>query len=206
MANDRNAGRKTALGKDDIKRMCERKLAGESATVLAKEYGVSRQTVYGYLAMAEGERLVPVEADDNVNFLCRTLEYWKKINEHIEGVELAELEKYNLKYEYMDGEKLATEILVNFSDKKVRIKNHTDEILNRAFGVNVTPNWQDFNDFIEERCFPKNRDMLKDVLSDYGLSDFDAFRIVEETGGVMAGDRKWIRVIHFTAGATYGKN
>ena len=48
--------------------------------------------------------------------------------------------------------------------------------------------------------------MLKDVLSDYGLSDFDAFRIVEETGGVMAGDRKRIKVIHFAAGGIYGKN
>ena len=43
-------GRKPSLTQDKIEEMKRRALAGEKKTVLAKEFGVSRETVYSYLA------------------------------------------------------------------------------------------------------------------------------------------------------------
>ena len=43
-------GRKPSLTQDKIEVMKRRALAGEKKTVLAKEFGVSRETVYSYLA------------------------------------------------------------------------------------------------------------------------------------------------------------
>jgi DNA invertase Pin-like site-specific DNA recombinase len=43
-------GRKPSLTQDKIEEMKRRALAGEKKTVLAKEFGVSRETVYAYIA------------------------------------------------------------------------------------------------------------------------------------------------------------
>lgn len=43
-------GRKPSLTQDKIEELKRRALAGEKKTVLAKEFGVSRETVYSYLA------------------------------------------------------------------------------------------------------------------------------------------------------------
>ena len=43
-------GRKPSLTQDKIEEMKRRALAGEKKTVLAKEFGVSRETIYSYLA------------------------------------------------------------------------------------------------------------------------------------------------------------
>ena len=43
-------GRKPSLTQDKIEELKRRALAGEKRTVLAKEFGVSRETVYAYIA------------------------------------------------------------------------------------------------------------------------------------------------------------
>jgi DNA invertase Pin-like site-specific DNA recombinase len=42
-------GRKPALTDEQADRLCERAAAGERKSVLAKEFGISRETVYTYL-------------------------------------------------------------------------------------------------------------------------------------------------------------
>ncbi|QDP79855.1 recombinase family protein [Nocardia otitidiscaviarum] len=42
-------GRKPALAPEQARRLCERAAAGERKSFLAKEYGISRETVYTYL-------------------------------------------------------------------------------------------------------------------------------------------------------------
>ena len=43
-----NCGRKKALTPEQIKEICQRIQKGEKVTALAKEYGISRQTIYVY--------------------------------------------------------------------------------------------------------------------------------------------------------------
>ena len=45
-----------------------------------------------------------------------------------------------LKYMYRD--QVCTEIFVDFTRDKIRIKNHTDKIYRKAFGVKEKPTWE----------------------------------------------------------------
>jgi DNA invertase Pin-like site-specific DNA recombinase len=48
-------GRKPALTPEQAQQLRERATAGEPKTALAKEYGISRETVYAYLRPAAAE-------------------------------------------------------------------------------------------------------------------------------------------------------
>lgn len=91
-----------------------------------------------------------------------------------------------------------TIIDVDFLSEKVSIQNRTDDMLRRAFGVNENPTWEDFELFLQERCFPKSRGLIKEQLRDLGLSDYDPLQIIEKTGGRTAEDHMWIKVQYQT--------
>lgn len=58
LAKQRGAyrGRKPVLSRDQIARLTERAAAGDAKAALARELGISRETVYQYLRAAVGER------------------------------------------------------------------------------------------------------------------------------------------------------
>ena len=58
LAQQRGAyrGRKPALNQEQIAQLIERAAAGHAKAVLAREFGISRETVYQYLRAAAGER------------------------------------------------------------------------------------------------------------------------------------------------------
>lgn len=58
LAKQRGAyrGRKPALNREQIAQLIERAAAGDAKAVLAREFGISRETVYQYLRAAAGER------------------------------------------------------------------------------------------------------------------------------------------------------
>ena len=58
LAKQRGAyrGRKPALNQEQIAQLIERAAAGNAKAVLAREFGISRETVYQYLRAAAGER------------------------------------------------------------------------------------------------------------------------------------------------------
>lgn len=99
-----------------------------------------------------------------------------------------------MRMEYMHEDQLCTVIDVDFQHKKVYIDNKTDRIILRAFGVNRHPDWEDFTDFLESRCFPRTRCQMKRTLREAGLDSYDPLRIIEETQGRMAEDHHWIRI------------
>ena len=53
-----------------------------------------------------------------------------------------------------------TVIDVDFLDQKVVIQNKTDDILHRAFGVLEHPTWNDFENFLRDRCFPQTLSLI----------------------------------------------
>lgn len=103
--------------------------------------------------------------------------------------------KEYMKINYYDSDKLTTEIFVDFKSEHVKIVNHTDDNIIRAFGVIENPSFKDFENFLEDRCFPRTRDHMKVILDDLGIPEYDPLTIVKRTQGRMAEDYQWLEVI-----------
>ncbi|MDE6974475.1 MAG: hypothetical protein K2P38_15520 [Lachnospiraceae bacterium] len=109
--------------------------------------------------------------------------------------ELAIPEKvYPLRLWYMSGDQVSTIIDVDEQNRKVEIHNYTKDYIARAFGVIECPSFEDYEAFLESRCFPRTRDKMKLVLEDLGLPFYDPFMIIEKTEGRMTEDDFWIRI------------
>lgn len=89
---------------------------------------------------------------------------------------------------YKKNNEIMTEICVDHNKETVNIKNYTNDMLDRAFGNNESPSYKDFEDFLEERCFPRNRDKMKFHLRQLELDYYDPYQIVRKTGGKLEGD------------------
>lgn len=96
---------------------------------------------------------------------------------------------------FMNRDDLCTTIDIDFLHERVYIQNYTDQIILRAFGVRNDPKWKDFEDFLEERCFPRTRDHAKEILREMELPFYDPMLIIEKTEGRMAGDHQWIMIL-----------
>ena len=96
---------------------------------------------------------------------------------------------------FMNRDDLCTTIDVDFLHERIYIQNYTDQIILRAFGVRDDPKWKDFEDFLEERCFPRTRDHAKEILREMELPFYDPLLIIEKTEGRMAGDHQWIMIL-----------
>ncbi len=97
---------------------------------------------------------------------------------------------------FMHRDRVCTIIDVDFKNRQIFIQNQTDDLLHRAFGVIEHPTWEDFEEFLESRCFPRTRANLKLVLRDVGVSSYDPLQIIEKTQGRMAEDHQWIRILY----------
>ncbi len=104
---------------------------------------------------------------------------------------------YTLRMTYMHGQNPCTIIDVDFLNEKVAIKNRTDDILHRAFGVVENPTWKQFEEFLEDRCFPRTRGNIKSILRDLNLDSYDPLQIVEKTKGRTADDNLWLKFKYY---------
>lgn len=100
-----------------------------------------------------------------------------------------------MRMNFMNRNELCTTIDIDFKHEKIHIQNYTEQIPLRAFGVVTEPSWEDFEYFLEERCFPKTRDHAKEILKEIGVPFYDPLLIIEKTKGYMAGDHQWIMII-----------
>ena len=96
---------------------------------------------------------------------------------------------------YYKGETLCSVITVNEETNEVSVVNHVESFLDKAFGVNETPTYEDYEEFLESRCFPRTRDKMKLVLKDLGLDYYDPYDIVKKTKGRMAEDNFWLEIL-----------
>ena len=95
---------------------------------------------------------------------------------------------------YMYEQDVCTLIDVNEQERKVKIRNYTDRVMFRAFGTVENPDYKDYQEFLESRCFPESRDKMKLILKDLGLPFYDPIMIIEKTEGRMAEDNFWVRI------------
>ena len=104
---------------------------------------------------------------------------------------------YTLRMHYMYKQMPCTVIDVDFLHQKIHIENQTDDILHCAFGVNETPDWEDFTLFLRSRCFPETRGNAKQLLRQLAVDNYDPLQIIEKTGGRMADDAMHLQIKYY---------
>lgn len=92
------------------------------------------------------------------------------------------------KFSFFDKDKLCTRIYADFTEKRLRAENFTDNFVKTAFGNNEFPSWEDFLEFLEERCIPKSRSGLREYLEAIGADSNNPLDILSITQGKMAED------------------
>ena len=102
--------------------------------------------------------------------------------------------KTPLRLYYYYRNELCTIIDVDDQARMVEIRNYTDFLQFRAFGIVEHPDYAQYEEFLESRCFPRTRDKMKIILKEMGLPFYDPFLIIEKTEGRMAEDDFWIRI------------
>ena len=87
---------------------------------------------------------------------------------------------------------IMTSVYINPITKKVKIKNFTDDIMDRAFGVNEKPTYEDVLKFFESRTFPRNRVSINDILESMGLKEYDPYLMCKKLQGRTEQDNFYI--------------
>lgn len=98
-----------------------------------------------------------------------------------------------IEFDYMRENEVMAHVVVNYTEHKVTVENYTDDLIERPFGVNENPSIQDFENFLESRCFPKTRRNCKQLLRDLDLPYYSPILIVQKTHGRQYEDFSWIR-------------
>ncbi len=160
-----------------------RKKYGMSTKDLANLTGVSSRTIERY----EGEN---IKVGGAIAGLVRILE---EKPEFIEYYEIPD-KKYPLRLVYMHNDDISTIIDVDMMNRRIWFKNYTNKVIFRAFGNKVDVSYEDYEAFLESRCFPKERDKMKLVLEELELPFYDPFLIIKKTEGRMEEDDCWIKV------------
>ncbi|MCU6762603.1 Uncharacterised protein [uncultured Roseburia sp.] len=101
-----------------------------------------------------------------------------------------------MQIQFMHDEQLCTIINIDFKHKQIYIENQTDRVLWKAFGVVEKPDWEQFEYFLESRCFPRTRANAKEMLKELGIDSYDPLQIIEKTKGRMAEDHHWLKILY----------
>jgi len=155
--------------------------------------------------------LTQLEFGDLCSVSKRTVEKWETSEKPIKGpivslIRMLELnpdfamkmlipiQTFPLRLIYMFKQSICTIIDVDELKRVVQIKNFIDNPIYRAFGVNEKPDFEAYENFLESRCFPRERDMMKLELRELDLPFYDPLMIVEKTNGRMAEDQFWLKI------------
>ena len=74
----------------------------------------------------------------------------------------------------------------------VTVKNHSNNIIFRPF-TTERPTYLEFLEFMEDRCVPKTRADISQLLASIGLTEYNPIEIVKRSHGVMFEDFIWIK-------------
>ena len=102
--------------------------------------------------------------------------------------------KFKLRIFYLYKSTVCTVIDVDEMERLIEVHDYVDKPFYRAFGVNISPTYEDYEEFLESRCFPRERDKLKIELKRLDIPFYDPIMIIEKTQGRMEEDDFWIRI------------
>lgn len=166
---------------DEIKRI--RKQLALTQKEFAKFVGVSKPTIERWESSDE-----PIRGP--IILLLRMLE---REPEMVDYYRIPE-KKYPLRMWYMHEQEKCTLIDVDEIRRIVKIRNYTDHVFFRAFGNNTKPTYEEYEEFLESRCFPRTRDKMKLILKDLELPFYEPLMIIQKTEGRMAEDNFWLLI------------
>lgn len=163
--------------------------AGGSSSKNSKTYKISLPTSWvSKLGVSEDKKEVMLYFSDDEIIIKPNL----SLDEFIKK---AKSKHHNLlQLDYYDRDTLCTVIVANYTAKEVKFVNLTDNAIKRAFGILDYVTWEKYENFLEERCVPKNRANIKDYLKGIGLLEYNPLEIIMKTQGIMAEDEQWIEV------------
>ena len=93
-----------------------------------------------------------------------------------------------------DENTLCSTIYADFTGEVIAVENQAVPCIKTAFGNQSFPTWTDFQNFLAERCIPRQRAGLREYLEVLGLDEYDPLAIIEKTGGHMAEDQQWLTI------------
>ena len=96
------------------------------------------------------------------------------------------------KFYVMWKDKRVAEIKVDYKNEIVKLTNFDDDPLHLPFGVLTNPTYKDFEDYLEDRCFPRTRYDCKDLLNFLGVQHYEPYSIVKKTHGIQWEDFMWL--------------
>ena len=170
-----------SISGEDIKRL--RSILGMTQTQFAHFVNCSKRTVENW-EMKSGEIHGPIVTLAEILF---------RKPEWAQMLEIPDNE-LKLRLWYMYKNIVCTVIDVDELNRKVAIHNYIDDPLYKAFGVNDSPDFEDYEEFIESRCFPRSRDKIKLELKKLDIPFYDPIMIIEKTEGRMTEDHFWIKL------------
>lgn len=166
---------------EDIRRV--RNLLGMSQKEFASFVRASKRTVENWESR-EGEISGPIVTLVEIMLRYPKLEASLSIPPKGRGIRIW----------YMYESTVCSIIDVDELNREVTVYNYMDNPLYRAFGVNTKPSYEDYEAFLESRCFPRTRDKMKLELKRLGIPFYDPIMIIEKTEGRMADDRFRLRI------------
>ncbi len=101
---------------------------------------------------------------------------------------------FKLRLYYMHNDTVCSIIDVDEFNRIIKLYNYMNQPMFRAFGNNINPSFEDYEEFLESRCFPRTRDKLKLELNRLGIPFYDPILIIEKTEGRMADDDFWVKI------------
>lgn len=145
------------------------------------------------------------------NVSAKTIERWESSSKPITGpiVTLVKILKeypqieeelkipvreYQMRLWYMYKDEICTIIDADERERKIKIYNYTKNYAFRAFGREEKPTFEQYEEFLESRCFPRSRDKMKLILKELNLPFYEPLMIIEKTQGRMAEDDFWIKI------------
>ena len=96
---------------------------------------------------------------------------------------------------YKKGSMICSVIDVDEVKRLVRVTNYRYDRTELPFGNRTDPTFEEYEEFLESRCFPRTRKWVDLELKKLGLPFYDPLMIIEKTGGRMVEDDFSIEVI-----------
>lgn len=93
----------------------------------------------------------------------------------------------------MYREELISAISYDYASGEVEVENYIDDPVLLPFGINKNPDIKDFEDYLESRCFPRERYNCRELLKLLDVQCYDPMAIVKKTHGVQNEDHCWLK-------------